>query len=46
MKEFLKESISYEIPSVYKHKNVVPEILNIAAAEKNRFGYIWFPRGK
>lgn len=34
MKEFLKESIPYEIHSVYKHKNVVPEILNIAAAEK------------
>ncbi len=34
MKEFLKESIPYEIHTVYKHKNVVPKILNVAAAEK------------
>jgi len=34
MKSFLKENIPYEILTVYKHKNVVTEILRLAAVEK------------
>lgn len=34
MKNFLKENIPYEIHTVYKHKNVVTEILRLAAVEK------------